>query len=328
MPPMARWGISLVLFLAVLLLVAGVVGSALLGLPLLAVLAVAALVYGLGVAANLLPPGRPNAGSDGDSYWGDGMEPAATAAGAYRGGETRRYASYEEDEEDEDDTDDGAAEPTRRGFIGFIALAVAGLALLGYGLTGAILSRTDGGGTELADMDDGDVAGVAAPRETATSTALPTQPRPTETPVPTEAPPTQTPVPPTVTPVPPTGTPVPPTPTPVPATRTPAPPTPQALQASISGRWELVDTVEFGPSTGQSFTFVVQLEQMGNLVSGGGGGLAMGGFRDGNVVEVQFTRGAGTGYFRWTIQPDGTMIGSFEDYAGRNGGSSVARRVG
>ena len=86
--------------------------------------------------------------------------------------------------------------------------------------------------------------------------------------------------------------------------------------------------MQFGPSTGESFSFVVEFRQAGAAVTGSGGGLNLAGVRQGDTVQVQFSRAGGGGQFTWTIQSDGSLAGNFEDYGARNGGVSVARRIG
>ena len=126
---------------------------------------------------------------------------------------------------------------------------------------------------------------------------------------------------------PPAPTPVPPTPTPVPPRATPAT-QPQLEAGWMSGRWQITDTVTQGPDTGASFAFVVTLNEAGGRVSGSGDGLSLDGARQGTLIRVDFFRtGAAAGVFEWQVQPDGTLVGTFEDFGGNNGGVSVARRL-
>lgn len=111
-------------------------------------------------------------------------------------------------------------------------------------------------------------------------------------------------------------------------TKTPCAPTARDDSCIVTGTWLLVDTVTFGPDTGKSFEFTLVLVQSGSAITGSAGGLQVSGERSGNTISVEFQRSGGTGYFVWSLLPDGTLSGRYEDYGARNGGFSVARRAG
>lgn len=338
----ARYLLSALLFLATLVGVAALAGALLPGVNALLLALVAAVLYPIGLALDVLPPGRPDnafrddgwLASENDRLLDDDGEddrgPAAVAGAgtSWQTAPTQRIrredilsASYV--------AGPGQAPAERRG-IPAAAAVIGGIAalLLAGAAAIALLQRDGGDGTVFQGDGEDAVAGVSPPGgEEDAATAAP----PSPTAEPTEAPPTPaataTAEPPTPTPVPPTPTPVPPAPTPVPQRAAPA--TQQQLEAGwMSGRWQITDTVTRGPDAGASFTFLVTLTEADGRVTGGGDGLSLDGARQGSTIRLDFFRtGAAAGVFVWQVQPDGTLVGTFEDFGGNNGGVSVARRL-
>jgi|GEM_PF-7093580 len=209
-------------------------------------------------------------------------------------------------------------------------IAIAGFAAIlglvtGFATWGVLTSRDSAelvalGLRQPSPEDEGQVAGVhpPSPEPTEPPAATPTPVPPT--PTPTEPPPTPTP---TVTPTP-SPTPIPPTPTPTPN------PIVQMVEAGeagwMTGRWEITDVVQEGPGRGQTFTLVVDLYDVGGQVRGTGPeGLVLSGERFGHEVRLVFGPGGShRGSFTWTMQPDGSLAGTFTD--GESRGISVAKR--
>jgi hypothetical protein len=207
---------------------------------------------------------------------------------------------------------------SRRTGVTSVHVVIAGIAAgLGLGLTIATLRLASGDSTETsfhpalaasADAvasEETAVAGVQAPRESASP--APTEPA-------TEPPATPTPVPPTPTPGPPT-------------------PTPNAIvtitesgQAGwLNGRWQVIDTVQEGPGAGRTFSIPVDLRDVGGEITGASAEFELSGQRRGNQIRIEFTRANGSrGTFEWTVQPDGNLVGTFVD--GESRGVSVAKR--
>jgi S1-C subfamily serine protease len=100
-------------------------------------------------------------------------------------------------------------------------------------------------------------------------------------------------------------------------------PSSSAPDCPVTGVWEMTDTVTYGDGTGQSFQFEMTIDQSGQQISGYTGSLTFTGTRSGTVITVQFTRPGGTGYFSWTLQPDGTLEGGYADAGAKNGGTSA-----
>ena len=157
-------------------------------------------------------------------------------------------------------------------------------------------------------------------------TVIAPTPPPTSTPAPTPTPPPPAPVPPTPVPVFPTAAPPPP-PAPTPPAPPPAPPAPQQASANFSGRWRIVDTVEQGAGSGQTFEFDVGLTQSGSQLTGGNSGIVMSGTVNGRTAQVQYVQPAlgYTGTFTWTMGPDGNAFGAFTNSLPNSGRSSLIR---
>jgi hypothetical protein len=99
---------------------------------------------------------------------------------------------------------------------------------------------------------------------------------------------------------------------------------------NVTGKWTIVDTVTFGPSKGEKFTFTVDIVDTNGSVTGSGSGLTFKGTRTGNKVRVDFTRTGGSGFFDWTLGSDGRLVGTYEDRGTGNiinGGESILTRV-
>ncbi|MGI8926880.1 MAG: hypothetical protein ACR2HN_09585 [Tepidiformaceae bacterium] len=195
-----------------------------------------------------------------------------------------------------------------------VVLAFAGVAVA-VATALALLSSSGDDGPPASD--DAVVAATLTPAVSPTARATATR---TATAAPT---PSATAVPPTATPtaLPATPTPVPPDPTPPPARATAGP-------ISLTGRWQIVDTVTTGRDAGQTFTFTVDMQESLNLIVGSGGGFILLGERRGASAIVSYTRIGGSGVFRWLVQSDGTLSGTFEDLGAGNSGPARPRGRG
>ena len=94
----------------------------------------------------------------------------------------------------------------------------------------------------------------------------------------------------------------------------------------LTGRWTIVDTVTTGDDSGATYMFTVNIVEDGSTITGSGSQLQFVGTRSGNTLHVEYTRAGGTGSFSWTVDQDGTLNGSFADYAASNSGTSRATR--
>ena len=126
-----------------------------------------------------------------------------------------------------------------------------------------------------------------------------------------------------------------PTATQAPATATTAPtqaavppPQPAATQtANFGGNWRVIDTVTEGAGAGQTFTFDVTLTQVGNVLSGGNGGIVMNGTVSGTTASVSFTQPALgiSGSFTWTMGAGGNATGTYTSSVPNAGTSQLVR---
>jgi hypothetical protein len=318
-----RYWLSFAVFFTVVTALAAIVGGAILGFPLVAVVGIAAVAYLLAVASDLLPPGRPLARELHDEQaWGhDGMHRRILEQDmtVYRAPESAalRADTPEPPEAGEPDMPvaeaDGASPAARRTPPPILTLlAAAGLVVVVLLMAGFAGGRT-GGAAAGRGPERSSVLGFAAPTATpTTSPVTPVTASPTERPVASPASTAST----------------------TPATATAAPtlsPTPPpaataAAVSNISGRYRLIDTISSGPYAGQQYAFNVTLTQLGSAVSGNGGGLKLTGNRIGNHLHLEFSRGKGTGRFDWEIQADGNLAGTFTDDAAGNSGASSATR--
>lgn len=285
----ARYVVTVAISSFLIAVFAGLLGAALPGAgPLLLVLAALAL-YATGLALDVLPPGRPVA------TW-----PKLPLV--------RR--------------------PSREA-----RLTAAILAVLGFGLLGATAFGNPDETPALEALPGGSdglsVDAAAAEPPPATPTTAPTS-EPTAAPagVPTEAPAATvaagetsaaTPADLDVPAEPPTPT---PTPDPI-VTET------EALQAGwLTGRWEVTNTVERGPGTGETTSIVVDLHEAAGQVEGTGEGLTLSGVRQGEAFAIIFRRPDGSGgRYVWTTRPDGRLAGTFAEEATGNSGTSTAHRL-
>ena len=155
---------------------------------------------------------------------------------------------------------------------------------------------------------------TARPTEASTRTPSPTPVRETPTDIPMPA---QTPPPP------------PPPPTQAPAAEPGAAPSPEPAEtADLTGRWQIVDVVEFGQDAGTTFRFVVTLAQDGTTVRGSGEGLNIEGELEEGMLRATYTRPGGSGVFAWRLTNDGARLeGGFEDHGAQNGGTSTLVRL-
>lgn len=198
------------------------------------------------------------------------------------------------------------------GVLGIGAFGVASACSSDSGVCSSIKDRFSGDNAIAGDPTPGPTVPANATRS-ASVVALPTAP-PTN--ARTVAPTQSATTPPTTAP---THTP----------TRAPTA-TPTKVTYNVTGRWQLADTVTFGRDTGQTYTFTVDFVERddGLLVTGSGSGLKFDGYRQGDFVKLDFTRDNGDpgGFFEWRIQPDGRLVGTYEDYRTNNGGNSIATR--
>lgn len=214
-------------------------------------------------------------------------------------------------------------------------LTAAILAVLGFGLLGATafgspdetpaLEALPGAGDGLS------VNAAAAEPPAATPAAEPTsEPAAAPTTAPTEVPAaTATGVAEAAVATPPADFDVPtepPTPTPTPD---PIVVETEALQAGwLTGRWEVTNTVERGPATGETTTVIFDLHEAAGQVDGTGEGLTLSGVRQGDAFVVTFRRpDDSAGRYVWTTRPDGRLAGTFADETSGNSGTSTARRL-
>lgn len=318
---------ALALFAGVLAFAAAVLAALIPGVAAWQLIVPALVAYALGTYFDLLPPGRPpKAAPDIHSAH---TPPAETIplAGSY--GERPPLPPVLVPGPRVKAQRPGAGGPVhytveepppQRGLAATLIVGAIGLSLAAGAAAAWLVASRDGEADPSSGAGDisptataGAAAATQSPTAGATATAVATS-----TPTPTA----------TATTPPPTPTPVQraqPTPVPPTATRTPIPePRPAG---SLSGRWEIVDTVTYGPGANESYTFVVQLRQTGSALGGSGGGLELTGERQGDRVVVSFERPGGAGFFIWVVQGSDLLAGTFRDNGAANGGSSVARRL-
>jgi hypothetical protein len=283
-----------------------------------------ALLAGAGMIAGIVPPGRPRFRPT--SFERRETEPLWPYITGPERPQFTRYAM------------DSAVADERRGAT-WVGLAMAAVTVgIGMGAAGAAVFAV----ARSEDLISGQIerlAGFADPTSEPVVGIGPGTPTPDPRATATPQPPTETPTPepPSPTPTPteePTRTPTPertserraqrrpePTPTRVPS-RTPVP------DVSMTGRWRVQDTVDFGVGAGQTFTFDIILEQDGQRVRGrGNDGFRFDGQIDGNILTLAFTSPGGTGIFIWGLSPDGSFVGDWRDYTAQSGGPSVMSRV-
>ena len=97
---------------------------------------------------------------------------------------------------------------------------------------------------------------------------------------------------------------------------------------NYAGNWRVVDTVTDGAGAGQTFTFDITLNQTGNVISGGNGGIIMSGTVSGQTATVSFSQPALdiTGTFVWTMGAGGNASGSYTSSVPNSGTSQLIRR--
>ena len=322
----ARYLVSVSLFVIALAGVGAALGFVLPGVSALALAVTLAVLYPVGLAFDVLPPGRPRAASATDWLAEDNraVPPPRSRAPAARGERPAAGAPVPPGYV----AGPGAEAPSRPPVPAAVVVAgIGGLLLVG---TIAAAAREGGGGSRAFPALGGaggeavagvtappppTVAGTPGPAQTATPTPPPATPTLTATPTPTA----------TATEAPATPTAAPATPTPLPQ---PAPSQPQLQAGWMNGRWQITDTITQGPDAGMTFTFVVTLTEAEGRVAGSGDGLSLDGVRRGETVRLDFFRtGAAAGVFEWRVQPDGSLAGAFSDFGAANGGVSVARRL-
>lgn len=317
-----RYLVSLALMAVAVLIVGALLGFIVPGLhPVLSALLFLA-GYGAGLMADLLPPGRmPSQGRvEAHHPYRPASAPVPPPAPVSASPEPPNMWESAE------------APSQGRWWTRRVALpaTIAGAFIIGF--TGAALVLLD-------RNTDGDVDGQAASDPTeqpASATSGASQPpSPTPTTVATEAPsPTRQP-PPTSEPTA-AATPAPTLAPPTAAPTVPAatvPPAPSGVQAQgmaapLTGTYRLTDTITSGSGTGSTYTFSVVLREENGVVTGGGDGLSIAGYRDGSSVSATFTRPGGSGAFAWTAQGDGSYAGTFRDDGIPNSGRSELVRIG
>lgn len=297
---------AILLFAGVLAVAAFVVAALVPAVAAWQLLLPALAAYALGVAFDVLPPGRPQrgAGAAADADRGDATGPLLVP-GPRALDEGPLWTTYIPIDEP----------PAGRGMAATLVVAAIGLSLAA-GAVVAWLAASGSGGPQAGSAPE--TPAPTEPARTASRTAT-RAPAPTATPTETA----------TATPTATATATARPQPTPVPPTATRAGPTPTtpARQGDLSGRWQIVDTVTNGPGANETYTFTVQLQQAGSAISGSGGGLTLAGERQGDRVVVAFERSGGTGYFIWTAQGNNLLTGTFRDNGAGNGGTSIARRL-
>ena len=316
---------ALALFAGVLAFAATILAALIPGVAAWHLLVPGLLAYALGTYFDLLPPGRPaKGGAPVYTAHTPGGEPLPLS-GSY--GEQRPLPPVLVPGPRAKAQREGASGPVsftieepppQRGLAATLIVAAVGVSLAAGAAVAWLAASRDGeanpagGRGDISPTAIGLATATQPPATAATATGVAT-PTPTAT---------------ATTPPPPTPTltqRAEPTPVPATATRTPTPaPRPAG---SLSGRWEIVDTVTYGPGVNESYTFVVQLRQTGSAVSGSGGGLELTGERQGDRVVVSFERSGGAGFFIWIVQASDRLTGTFRDDGAANGGSSVARRL-
>lgn len=114
-------------------------------------------------------------------------------------------------------------------------------------------------------------------------------------------------------------------------------PTPSCTQGAtdcnFTGRWILRDTVTFGPGVGTTGEVIVTIVQRGSSIAGATDSVSLvfTGSLYKDQISARFTSGTrigsmSSGIFVWTVQPDGSLRGSYADYGAKNGGTSVLVR--
>lgn len=309
---MSRYILAAVVFVTVAALFGWVIAAVLSFPPFLGTL-VAVALYAVGLWFGALPPGKLTTDRD---------EPTRTWPQPEAFRTERAFAAATlENSNDQDPGSLPGGETRKRPVTGWLLALVAAVCLGGIAI-GFILGRGWDGGDTADDAIREPEEAAPSPAQLAPSATASASPTPSATPTPSpSATPTVTATA-TLTPAPPTPT-AQPTPTPTTTSVPTGPP-----EGWMTGQWLISDTVTFGPSTGETFTFTVSLTESGGSVSGSGNGLELSGTRSGNSVSLTFTRAGAGGQFAWTIQPDDSMSGTFEDEAAGNGGVSTARRTG
>lgn len=107
-----------------------------------------------------------------------------------------------------------------------------------------------------------------------------------------------------------------------PASATTAP----AETPTVMGTWILTDTVTSGPGLGQTFQLMVALTEADGTVTGTAEGMTLSGKRDGEKIDLNFARIGSRGTFSWALTPDGKLNGTFTDTA--SGSLSSGTSVG
>jgi hypothetical protein len=294
-----------------------------------AVLAV--LVAAAGMIAGFVPPGRPRFRPP--SFERRATEPLWPYVSSPERTQFTRYAM------------DTTVADERRGatWVGLgmtalilgVGMGVAGTALFATARSEDLIQRQVDRLTGLGDRSGERVVGIGpgtpTPNPRATATATPEPPTPTPEPATATATPTEEP---TRTPTPrrsQRGQQAPATATPRSRepTATPTPDRPDASeQVSLSGRWKVTDTVEYGGEAGQSFVFEIELEQDGSRVTGRGkDGFRFEGRLEGSVLVLGFTRPGGAGIFIVNRMPDGSFAGGWRDFDQQNGGPTTMLKL-
>ena len=109
------------------------------------------------------------------------------------------------------------------------------------------------------------------------------------------------------------------------ATRAPVPPA--SNPAAFAGRWKIIDVIMEGANAGRTYTFDVSLEQRGNRLSGGNGGIQLTGVVTGDTATVEYVQPALglQGTFVWTMTDPNRATGTFTNSYPNSGTSTLER---